>query len=247
MNKHKTKKYYGFTLVELIIVITIIAILSTIAFVSFSMINQNARDSKRISDIQAIYKWMQLSQIKTWIYPKPNGSLFIDKHWYQWYFIEDIKSLWNVFWELYDPLDWSKYIYLTNLWDNKLQLWAYLEKNDIFNLAFVNKTYASNLDFNDRYLYVYGDNIWIFLDPETNMPLNEFLTWTLNVESYSWTIKTYYNNEITLTGSWSKLLDEIVELNNSMSWSTNSWTTNTWSTSFSCSLWSWFILWTCKL
>jgi type II secretion system protein G len=49
-NKALIKK--GFTLVELLVVVSIIGLLSTIAIVSLNNSRQNARDAKRIADIQ---------------------------------------------------------------------------------------------------------------------------------------------------------------------------------------------------
>ena len=47
-----TKK--AFTLIELVVVITILAILWTIAFISMEWYSKQARDSKRVSDIHNI-------------------------------------------------------------------------------------------------------------------------------------------------------------------------------------------------
>ena len=44
----------GFTLVELIVVITILAILGTIAFISLQGYSQDARNSKVTSDIRTL-------------------------------------------------------------------------------------------------------------------------------------------------------------------------------------------------
>ncbi len=44
----------GFTLVELIVVITILAILGTIGFISLQGYSTQSRDSKRISDLRSI-------------------------------------------------------------------------------------------------------------------------------------------------------------------------------------------------
>ena len=52
-------KKKGFTLVELMIVITVIAILSTIAVVSFTRVQKQARDTKRKSDIRALATALQ--------------------------------------------------------------------------------------------------------------------------------------------------------------------------------------------
>lgn len=49
----------GFTLVELMIVITVIAILATIAVVSFSRVQKQARDTKRKGDLRALATALQ--------------------------------------------------------------------------------------------------------------------------------------------------------------------------------------------
>ena len=60
------KKYYfpAFTLVELIVVITILAILWTVAFISFQWYTKDTRETVRISDIQNIKKWYGLFDAK---------------------------------------------------------------------------------------------------------------------------------------------------------------------------------------
>jgi prepilin-type N-terminal cleavage/methylation domain-containing protein len=50
----------GFTLVELIVVITILAILGTIAFISLQGYSAEARNSKRIQDLNSIAKAIQI-------------------------------------------------------------------------------------------------------------------------------------------------------------------------------------------
>jgi prepilin-type N-terminal cleavage/methylation domain-containing protein len=48
------KKSKGFSLVELIVVITIIAVITAIGTVSFAGSNKKARDSKRLADLERI-------------------------------------------------------------------------------------------------------------------------------------------------------------------------------------------------
>ena len=77
-----------FTLVELIVVITILAILWTIAFISLQWYSSQARDSKRIADIQNIKTSLELFSINTWKYPIPDNKQEVSYSWeilwYQW-------------------------------------------------------------------------------------------------------------------------------------------------------------------
>ena len=76
---YKNKK--AFTLVELIVVITILAILWTIAFISLQWYSKQARDSKRISDINNIKKSLELFSLNTWYYPEPDGAWTMHYSW----------------------------------------------------------------------------------------------------------------------------------------------------------------------
>ncbi len=60
----KKTKNTAFTLVELIVVITILAILWTIAFISLQWYSSEARDSKRLSDITNILKKLAVEDTK---------------------------------------------------------------------------------------------------------------------------------------------------------------------------------------
>ncbi|MDD3144850.1 MAG: type II secretion system protein [Candidatus Gracilibacteria bacterium] len=60
----KKIKNLAFTLVELIVVITILAILGTIAFISLQGYTSESRDSKRLSDITNILKKIAVEETK---------------------------------------------------------------------------------------------------------------------------------------------------------------------------------------
>jgi prepilin-type N-terminal cleavage/methylation domain-containing protein len=66
---------YAFTLVELIVVITILAVLGTIAFVSFQGYTTSARDSVRISDLKVIQKALEFELTKNDILPHPDNYI----------------------------------------------------------------------------------------------------------------------------------------------------------------------------
>ncbi len=83
-------KKQAFTLVELIVVITRLAILSTVACVSFQWSAQWSRDSVRLSDMKSMEKVLKLYHLTQWKYPDRvspvsvtySGSLA----WQQWEF-----------------------------------------------------------------------------------------------------------------------------------------------------------------
>jgi len=78
----------GFTLVELIVTITIIAILWAIAFTAFNGFQSSARDSSRASDLANLSQAFDTSYIKTGSYPNPDNSFTVTYSgwslWYQW-------------------------------------------------------------------------------------------------------------------------------------------------------------------
>ena len=60
----KTLRYYsGFTLVELLVVISIIAVLALVGLALFSGASQKARDSKRVQDIVAMSQAMETQYV----------------------------------------------------------------------------------------------------------------------------------------------------------------------------------------
>lgn len=64
--KNKSK---GFTIVELLIVIVVIGILATLVIVTFTGIQQKARDSKRKTDINALDSHMEAFYASNGYYP----------------------------------------------------------------------------------------------------------------------------------------------------------------------------------
>ena len=63
------KRPAGFTIVELLIVIVVIAILAAISVVAYTGIQQRARDTQRVQDIQNIAKALKLHYAATGSYP----------------------------------------------------------------------------------------------------------------------------------------------------------------------------------
>ncbi|HYG83448.1 MAG TPA: type II secretion system protein [Verrucomicrobiae bacterium] len=59
----------GFTIVELLIVIVVIAILATLVITAYNGVQQRARDSKRDSDVRAIQTAAEAYQSEKSLYP----------------------------------------------------------------------------------------------------------------------------------------------------------------------------------
>lgn len=121
-----------FTLVELIVVITILAILSTIAFVSVQNYTKNSRDWVRISDVNAIKKNLELFITEKWFYPNPDNSVGMTYKWWlvwtQWTIWDTvIMNLGRINKKPTDPLVWNEYTYSITNFRNEYQIWTISE------------------------------------------------------------------------------------------------------------------------
>ena len=153
----------GFTLVELIVVITILAILWTIAFISLQWYAANARDSRRISDMGNIKKSLELFTLQTEKYPLPDNGETVT---YSWEIVWTQWTLWdNVVEQLsrnlkkkpLDPITEEEYIYSTteNKWEYEVlaiyEWW--IANNTILNQTHAVDTWYVKVDGTYNQLY----------------------------------------------------------------------------------------------
>lgn len=75
------KTINGFTIVELLIVIVVIAILATISIVAYTGIQARSRDSQREHDIKQLVKALEMYYIDNGEYPTATGSTTINTSW----------------------------------------------------------------------------------------------------------------------------------------------------------------------
>ena len=73
-NKQRSKQTRGFTIVELLIVIVVIAILAAISIVAYNGIQKRARDAQRLSDITQIDKALKSYYAVNGTYPPQTAS-----------------------------------------------------------------------------------------------------------------------------------------------------------------------------
>jgi len=105
-----------FTIPELLVGITIIAILWTIGFVSYSWYSQDARDTARKTDITNLERVLWLHYTNRSQYPSASNAVDISYSWAvlwsQWVFwTESQAELGKIFWELKDPKYGNLYTY----------------------------------------------------------------------------------------------------------------------------------------
>ena len=123
---------WAFTLVELIVVITILAILWTIAFISLQWYSKDARNSTRISNMSAIKTSLELFHIDAWKYPDPTELNPVTYSWWlawnQWIFgnstfinVDKLDSIPK------DPLTEREYAYSVLNTKQEYELWWILE------------------------------------------------------------------------------------------------------------------------
>ncbi len=206
----------GFTLVELIVVITILAILWTIWFISLQWYSSASRDSKRITDLWQVRTWIQLYQAKEWVVPEPDETKTIVWSWttnlvIQWYaWTWTLRNI-KVNTDAKDPLEDNYYTYSTNWAKTKFQLLALLENN---NTAYNNILPTTYANYETREPYVIWDKLWILLDSTTNTPVQELWETDIDLNTNTTEYKAIFSKSDIQTLSWTPLYQEIVTKSN---------------------------------
>ncbi len=156
----RSNKSLGFTLVELIVVITILAILGTIWFISLQWYATSARDSARISDLWIIAKWLDLFKIQEWYFPAPTDSYNVTFSWTlawkQWVFWDATRQLTQrISSTPVDPLTWSRYAYSVTNTGQEYELWAITEGLISWNTGIKNWLVPTNTANADNSFFTY--------------------------------------------------------------------------------------------
>lgn len=178
MNYQKHKNTYGFTLVELVVVATILAILWAVWFTAYTWYIDGARDSNRIVELWNIRSWLQKYSINNGELPIPTDYVTVqdgvDVVWYQWYVSQsildsiDLQKWWT------DPKDGTYYTYYLSEKRNHFQLLWFLEENGSENTA--NITNVTNaIDYSARYPTTTWESLGIMVGTwnDKNIPIQE--------------------------------------------------------------------------
>ena len=156
----KNKK--AFTLVELIVTITILAILWTIGFLSFQSYTVYSRDVVRLSHISNMKSVLEYNYTETWRYPKPDWENNITYSWaiawIQWDFWKDTKRKTKRLDSIpLDPLTQNTYSYSVTKNQSEFELGSIFEWDEVAMVSphlaspkgrgIIWESYADNSDF----------------------------------------------------------------------------------------------------
>lgn len=206
MNINKKK---AFTLVEILVSISIIAIISSIWFLAFSKNLETARIAEQKSKAIEIQKWLNILLQKDWKLPLPVDYNTI-KDWnkilsFQW---KIKKSLLEDIW--IDNEIWEIFLYRVWFWRNSFSIWYEKWDENIKSI----ETYWSDLGF----IYEKGDIL------ERDLDLN---SWSLDISNIK--LILWKNKEEIIT--WNNLFDflkvrnwiwssckDLIDSDSSLSW-----------------------------
>lgn len=130
--KNLNKKW--FTIVELVIVVTILVILSSVWFINYVWNLSDSRNATRISEISNLKVSLSSTKLKRWVYPSPWNYFEISNYWSwivkQWYMNSQVYST-DIVNKPTDPLLKNRYYTysITSKW-NFFQLSTIIEKTD---------------------------------------------------------------------------------------------------------------------
>lgn len=207
-------KKYGFTLVELMTVVTILLILATVWFISYSWYLSGTRDTNRSAQLVTIYDAIQAYKAR-WRIPNPDDDVAIRAGTtvfaYQWYAWESILWLIGVDGGGKDPKDQTYFTLAMSKDKRAVQVMAFLEDKETLLSGVIPSTYAA--DYSIRTPTVYGSPVWAMVIEATNEPLQEDTdvtgVWYLNVLAPSKDYTAYLWNNQIVTWQATELVDVI--------------------------------------
>jgi len=208
----------AFTLVELIVVITIVWILSTVGFVSYSWYLTGARDSNRFSQLTKLSDSLQTYAASKSL-PLPDDYIEITASGatnviaYQWYVWVDVLETIDYTNGGKDPKDDSYFTYYLTKDRKSLQLLALMEDGASANTDIFQKSYA--VDYEERFPRTYGNRLWVLTDT-TNTPVQEIgslqTAWFLDIFHTADEYTAYFWDSWNITGTgnllWISILSE---------------------------------------
>ncbi len=161
-----------FTLVELIVVITIVWILSTLWFIGYTNYLIGVRDSNRIQQVTSLFSASELYTTRA-LFPLSQWTKTIQYNgaiaWYQWDINQDTLDIIRYSDGGVDPRTKDFFTFFTSADRKNIQILTFLESKSSQNISILENTYAA---WEDMYPYVYGWELGVIIDTTTNMPIH---------------------------------------------------------------------------
>lgn len=203
----------AFTLVELIVIVTILIILWTVWFVSYSWYLSWVRDANRESQLKVLSDSIALYWLNNSI-PLPEQNVEITNSWvtvaYQWYLWSNIiDAIWYTE-EWIDPKTKGYFTYYVTADRKHYQLLTFLENRKVSN---------TNTNFQAKFPHVVWDKLWIFIGDvdwiNSNMPLQDIITpWSsIGLDNVSMSLTSILTDTDAITWDYNVLnpLSEVIK------------------------------------
>lgn len=199
----KNINHKGFTLVELLVVITILAIISVVAYQSFWWATDKAVSGRKINDVSTIETWLQQYKVEKKFYPPVwEYDASTNMWWYNSWAIAlasnttTVKFSWNEIEDILSGTWWGKIYGSWSLW----QIWAkWIISRDVLTRQYL------SADLYDPELWDTNVNSW-------NIKMVDKWIWRYVYATYrkspNWSTRnlewTNYNIAYTIKKEWSE-------------------------------------------
>jgi prepilin-type N-terminal cleavage/methylation domain-containing protein len=199
----------GFTFVELIVVLVIIAILATIWFTVYESYISTGRDSKRLVELKEVQTLFQEYTIQSTL-PLPwnilslsaSGALYAYQGDLSDEVMEQIGFKGSVYDAEYDEFP----VYLLSKNKKDFQFLTFIEDpaNIIWSIS--SQTYAEP-QYDLLYPKTFGKQLGVVLQKEDQKPLHRVTSWSYDIISGTWEVEIYLNDTYQLDSESDNLLE----------------------------------------
>jgi len=197
----------GFTIVELIVTITILGIVSTLGFVAYIDYLTSVRDSSRLEQISRLYNAFELHSTRINI-PLSNQTHQIvyswSLIWNQWDIDLAVREEIWYFDGWIDPKSKDPFSYFVSPNRKDIQILGFLENKGDFE--FITNWSSVESSYNWLYPYIYGAWLGVLTDNPTQSPLHLLDIHKdvskIDMSSYTWSSTAYIDSDTLLSGSW---------------------------------------------
>lgn len=205
----------AFTFVELIVVLTIVAILATIWFTVYESYLSSGRDTNRVVQLKDIHGWLTVYSTKSRL-PLPDAMVTVESGWsvltYQWNISDTIiKAIkYNGGWKDTELDIFPTYTLAANQKDFQL-LWFVEDAETLLIQNPIQKVRA-DVDYTVLFPKLIWAPLGTMLDSSTQEPLqeSEIVTGTsYDILTWTWDLRVYYSDREFFDTSWWDILDII--------------------------------------